>query len=291
MSFGAAVKRVERRLAGQVEAARRHGARAATGALKAGVKAAARLAAALPGAPPAAGVAEAAGAALVVVVLLHEARWPTWRVWAEWEALQGGAVAVYCHLKAGVALPGTPEGGAIGARLLRTRKPSERGELSLAGVCVRVRRRGSRAAALACRPSPCSASAAAHPHLPACQNATPLPHAHAEAMLDAAAEAIADKQPRAAHVAFASGLCVPIARADGATLPPPFASFFAPLGVGAGALQGARAALEGALEAAGGGAAADAAAWADSLQLYHRWCILAGERDGLNWGEACFEIA
>jgi hypothetical protein len=95
-------------------------------------------------------------------------------------------------------------------------------------------------------------------------------------MLDAATEAIA-KQPRAVHVAFASGVCIPVARASSSTLPPAGTSFFEPFRFGAPTLKLVRTVLHQALEQASGTAGAEPAAWAAGLQLYHQWCILAGE--------------
>ena len=147
LSRRAAALRVERQLVGQARVAQRQGVHS-TGALKQGVRDAARLVAAFAGAPPPS--EEAGGATLVVVVLLHETLWPNWEVWGEWEALHAGTVAVYCHLKAGVALPDTPEGRAIRVRLLLARKLSLWGELSLTGVaCMHVAGSAAAGASLA----------------------------------------------------------------------------------------------------------------------------------------------
>jgi hypothetical protein len=91
--------------------------------------------AARPGASPSPPSVVQGSATLAVVVLLHETLWPNWRLWVEWEALHGGSVAVFCHLKEGVALPrDEAEREAIASRLLPTRELSEWGELSLTGV-------------------------------------------------------------------------------------------------------------------------------------------------------------
>jgi hypothetical protein len=131
LSSRAAESRVERLLAVQVSKGGRLGV---APALKRGVRAAARFVAAFPGAPPPLPSKATGRATLVAVVMLHETLWPNWEVWAAWEALHGGAVAVYCHLKAKLALPNTDEGRAIGARLLKTRKLSKWGKLSLTGA-------------------------------------------------------------------------------------------------------------------------------------------------------------
>jgi uncharacterized membrane protein YdfJ with MMPL/SSD domain len=98
----------------------------------------------------------------------------------------------------------------------------------------------------------------------------------AAAMLDAATEAIA-KQPLVEHVAFASGACIPVARATSSTLPPPLTSFFEPFRFGAGTLKRARSVLLESLEGTKTVSQAEAEAWAAGLQLHHQWSILAGK--------------
>jgi hypothetical protein len=96
-------------------------------------------------------------------------------------------------------------------------------------------------------------------------------------MLYAAADALSH-QLGATHVAFASGTCVPVARADGKTIPPPGTSFFKPFGFDGETMGAARSALLKSLKRAKDAAVREAApAWAEAMQLYHQWCILAGE--------------
>ncbi|KIY92548.1 hypothetical protein MNEG_15415 [Monoraphidium neglectum] len=71
-------------------------------------------------------------AALGVLVMLHEAGWPNWMVWARWEELHEGRVVVLVHMKAGVEVdPAMPGAAAILERLLDTRVESRWGCLSL----------------------------------------------------------------------------------------------------------------------------------------------------------------
>jgi hypothetical protein len=73
-------------------------------------------------------------AQLVVLVLLHEAGWPTAAVWEKWERLHGGTAAVVCHYKQGAPLTGNVPGLAqIQARMCGTRVSSRWGDISLTG--------------------------------------------------------------------------------------------------------------------------------------------------------------
>jgi hypothetical protein len=93
-------------------------------------------------------------------------------------------------------------------------------------------------------------------------------------MLHAAQDAIIKLQGPT-HVAFASGSCIPVARADERTLPPPGTSFFQPFEFGVETMNSARSALLESLKHAAVQAAAPA--WAKALQLNHQWVVLAGE--------------
>jgi hypothetical protein len=75
----------------------------------------------------------------VVLVLLHEAGWPTAAVWEKWERLHGGTVAVVCHYKQGAPLTGGIPGlGQIQARMCNTRVLSRWGDISLTGELLHM---------------------------------------------------------------------------------------------------------------------------------------------------------